>query len=220
MLTNIFIFASLLIVFFLFLEFYYLSKKKVNKTLNFSLIILSLSGLGISWFILFYGDISFKDLFATSTNGLLLCSQITVIFWIGLLLSTATYLVTRKAATVKLMLVWIFSRSLIVVAIILISLTAIITLEIRLRGYLEEDEATEVVVAEESVPTVEVDFGLFIPGGGSLCGTLGVSKEEALKIAKINNLPYYYQGKKLIVIVQPEDEFIRVGRVWYMSDKD
>lgn len=219
MLTNIFIFASLLIVFFLFLELYYLSKKKVNKALNFSLIILSLSGLGISWFILFYGDISFKDLFTASASGLLLCSQITVIFWIGLLLSTSTYLVTRKAATVKLMLVWIFSRSLIVVAIILISLTAIITLEIRLRGYLEEDEATEVVV-EEYIPTVEMDFGLFIPEGGSLCSTLGVTKEEALKIAKINNLPYHYQGKKLIVIVQPEDEFIRVGRVWYMSDKD
>jgi hypothetical protein len=57
---------------------------------------------------------------------------------------------------------------------------------------------------------------LVIPGG-SLCYTLGVTKEEALNLAKLNNLKYYYKGKKLIVIVSPGDEFIKVSDVWILK---
>lgn len=59
-------------------------------------------------------------------------------------------------------------------------------------------------------------IALVIPGG-SLCYTLGVTKEEALKLAKANNLKYYYKDNKLIVIVHPGDEFVQVGDVWILK---
>ena len=44
---------------------------------------------------------------------------------------------------------------------------------------------------------------IVIPKGGSLCKTLRLSPDEALHVAEILGLKYYYKNGKLIVIVQP-----------------
>ncbi len=54
----------------------------------------------------------------------------------------------------------------------------------------------------------------YMPIGGSLCGTLGMTRDEALSFAKKNGLRYWYKNQKLIVLVHPNDGFQEVDGVW------
>lgn len=60
----------------------------------------------------------------------------------------------------------------------------------------------------------KVEPNVIIGKGGSLCGSLGITKQYALQFAKINHLKYHHHGDKLIVLVQSGDEFMPVGKLW------
>jgi len=81
-------------------------------------------------------------------------------------------------------------------------------------------ENKTVVVLSQDIPQFDnevssvIEANTVIPVGGSLCGTLGITKQSARKLAKLNNLKYYYRGNKLIVLVHPGSEFMRIGIFW------
>jgi len=105
------------------------------------------------------------------------------------------------------------------VIIVLISVTSLC-----FRSY-EKSKMTSVgftqvpdqLVAESITQTdifPKVEPNAIIPEGGSLCGTLGITKQYAKQFARINHLKYHYLGDKLIVIVYKGDEFMPVGKLW------
>jgi hypothetical protein len=77
---------------------------------------------------------------------------------------------------------------------------------------------TESIALDDLFP--KVGPNAIIHEGGSLCGTLGITKQYAKKFAKINHLKYHYCGDKLIVLVHQGDEFMPVGKLWTPVKKE
>ena len=88
----------------------------------------------------------------------------------------------------------------------------LVTANITQADIFPERSIAESITQDDIFPKVEPN--VIIPEGGSLCGSLGITKQYALQFAKINNLEYHYLGDKLIVLVQPGDEFMPVGKLW------
>ncbi len=54
----------------------------------------------------------------------------------------------------------------------------------------------------------------FMPKGGSLCGTLGMTPREALSFAKDNHMKYWYKDNILYVLVFQNQKFKKDGSSW------
>lgn len=81
-------------------------------------------------------------------------------------------------------------------------------------------KTTPPVVTVHMVPKViphSVSNTIYIPQGGSLCGTLKMTKSEALGFAKKCHMKYWYKGKRLIVLVHPNDAFHQIDGVWEIN---
>ena len=169
----------------------------------------------------------------TTYSGTIIGFHLTLAFWgrICLILSVAAgfflwvYL-AHKNSKVSLdkitKVVSGFITIILLVIVILISVVAfwvrnnheskLLTASITQADVFPERLITESITQDDIFPKVEP--GVIIPDGGSLCGTLGLTKQYALQFAKINNLKYHYVGDKLIVLVHRGDEFMPVGALW------
>lgn len=87
-------------------------------------------------------------------------------------------------------------------------------------------EKTSVVASADSLETgisrPSIDDGkrpeslseITIPKGGSLCGTLGMTRQEALAFAKKNSMKYWTKKNILYVLIYPGEVFTKTSCGW------
>jgi len=93
----------------------------------------------------------------------------------------------------------------------------------------EENYQKQLAALEASSSNLKQEYAWLFPDetprtaivvpGSSLCYMLGVSPQEALKLAKANKLKYHWYGHKLFVLVYPGDQFTQVGVIWILNRK-
>jgi hypothetical protein len=130
-------------------------------------------------------------------------------FWVYLIHKKSDFSLDKITKTISSFAVVIF-----LILIVLFSISSLV-----IRWHQPSKLVTANITKADVFPKLDLSLvtpeeNVIIPNGGSLCGTLGITQEYALQFAKINNLKYYHRGHKLIVIIQPGDEFMPVGKLW------
>jgi hypothetical protein len=74
--------------------------------------------------------------------------------------------------------------------------------------------ATYIATDQIAVPVSVSSRIVFIPNGGSLCETLGMTKQEARKFAKKNKMKHWEKDGKLYVLIMPGDAFEQTADGW------
>jgi len=69
-------------------------------------------------------------------------------------------------------------------------------------------------VEHNTVDGGSVSQNVYIPKGGSLCGTLGMKPAEALAFAKKFHFKHWYFEEKLFVLIYTSDVFHKYNDVW------
>lgn len=204
-------FVSVAAFFTLFLEKW----PKMKKVVTISYYV-ALAGLIFSWSNLFFSDL----FLLVAPKGVFIVYAVTTLFcWSMLAFFSFTLLKSRTEkneiiSVVSMAMLFIFTFSLLVFTF---QYTTIRDQE-RAEKMYESDTVSdfEAELAELDEQGYFLKTALIVPGA-SLCYTLGVTKEEALKIAQASNLKYYHRGNKLIVIVHPGDEFVQVCDIWILK---
>lgn len=76
------------------------------------------------------------------------------------------------------------------------------------------DLKKDTTVSQPSKPSLIVSENVVTPKGGSLCGTLGMTGDEALHFAKENGMKYWWKKGMLYVLIFPGDQFHKVDGKW------
>lgn len=82
---------------------------------------------------------------------------------------------------------------------------------------LQKVEIPQIIPAPQPLPpsvSHTVSNTIFTPKGGSLCGTLGMTGDEAFQFAKDNGLKYWWKKGVLYVLIFPGDQFHKVDGKW------
>jgi hypothetical protein len=208
--TIIYLIVSLLIAGFSFYVLYF-NKFSFLRMPAWLLFYLSALMLAIIWLQFFFPEISYEGTISGFTWGLALLGKISLVLFVIAGFSFWVYLRYKKSDFSLDKIIKTISGLVTVVALIIILFVSLIAFG--LRTY-QEAKRVAVTITEEYVFSEVIEANVVIPKGGTLCGTLHMTKQYALQFAEINNLKYHYHGDKLIVLVQPGDEFMPVGKLW------
>ena len=189
----------------------YFDKLQKVRTGAIILYYVALAGIVYAWFNLF-----FSDIFALVTQGkiFIACAATSFLCW-GMVAFFSLALFKSKKKKNELI-------NTISIAMLFFACFSAILFTFEYMS-IKERERIETMHHDNLLNEVNCDLSqyelktaLVIPGA-SLCYTLGVTKEEALQIAKLSNLKYYYKGNKLIVVVHPGDQFIQICDIWILK---
>ena len=202
-------------------SFYMLFSNKFLKIriLFWALFFSAMAGIIMLWLKFFFPEISWEGTIPKFNNWISFLGKVCMVYWVFLCFSIWIYLGnkhledkhndfslsknTKKAG-----------RAITIIISVLILTISFGTFVARFCQKMHPDKVVQ-QFPEFSLPEPYYpEPSVIIPRGGSLCGTLGVTKEYALWFAEFNHLKHYRKGKTLVVVIQPGDEFLRVGKIW------
>lgn len=170
---------------------------------------------------------SWKDFFfPVSESGLLIFSVPVLIGWIFFVFSSVVFLIGLKNQEKFFQNMGGVAMIISGAVVIIFTATSIFYIDAK-----REENYKRQMLELEMISDFRQELDLQFPNeelvdktaevvpGSSLCRTLGVIPQEAVKIAKINKLKYYWQGYKLFVLVHPGDTFTQVGEIWILNEK-
>ncbi len=203
-------------------SFYMLFSNKFLKIriLFWALFFSAMAGIIMLWLKFFFPETSWEGTVPDFNNGIAFLGKACFVLWVSWGFFIWIYLSNKHLEDKHndLSLSRITKKVGRMITIIISVLILTISFGTFVARFYQESHPAKVV--QESFPEFDLpepyypELSVIIPRGGSLCGTLGVTKKYALWFAEFNHLKHYRKGKTLVVVIQPGDEFLRVGKIW------